>query len=257
MPNRKAKSATPAVPPTTSRRTRQRRSLAEGRSAHATVRLLDKQALKCRTKFLRYYPKGFLDPDYLDLERGYKLTAHERWSSDLGKDEFKNLLQGRDYSEIAARAVAIEARTNLLFSFEKMALRDAVKVPAGARSFAEGLFDFLHSDAALEDRFTKWCNIVAALPRRQTRVLTWPVVTVFGFIAQPRTHFFLKPIVTRRAAERYGHDLEYTARPQWDVYAGILRFARHVGEDLRDLQPRDMIDLQSFLWVLGSDEYPE
>jgi len=29
-----------------------------------------------------------------------------------------------------------------------------------------------------------------------------------------------------------------------------------VRRDLRDLRPRDMIDIQSFLWVQGSDEYP-
>ena len=98
---------------------------------------------------------------------------------------------------------------------------------------------------------------MAGLPRRQTRVLTWPVVTVFGFIAQPRTHFFLKPMVTRRAAERYGYPIEYTSGPRWDTYAGVLKLARRVREDLRDLHPRDMIDLQSFLWVLGSDEYPD
>jgi hypothetical protein len=28
-----------------------------------------------------------------------------------------------------------------------------------------------------------------------------------------------------------------------------------VGRDLGDLKPRDMIDIQSFLWVLGSEEY--
>jgi len=28
-----------------------------------------------------------------------------------------------------------------------------------------------------------------------------------------------------------------------------------VRRDLKDLRPRDMIDLQSFLWVQGSDEY--
>jgi hypothetical protein len=26
---------------------------------------------------------------------------------------------------------------------------------------------------------------------------------------------------------------------------------------VRDLSPRDMIDIQSFLWVQGSDEYEE
>jgi hypothetical protein len=33
------------------------------------------------------------------------------------------------------------------------------------------------------------------LPRRQSRVLTWPLITVFGFIAEPGTHIFLKPTV--------------------------------------------------------------
>jgi hypothetical protein len=28
-----------------------------------------------------------------------------------------------------------------------------------------------------------------------------------------------------------------------------------VRRDQRDLKPRDMIDLQSFIWVMGSDEY--
>jgi hypothetical protein len=55
---------------------------------------------------------------------------------------------------------------------------------------------------------------VAGLPRRQTRVLTCPLVTVFGFTARVR-------------------------------------------RDLRDLRPRDMIDIQSFMWVQGSDEYEE
>ena len=27
--------------------------------------------------------------------------------------------------------------------------------------------------------------------------------------------------------------------------------------DLRDLRPRDMIDIQSFIWVQGSEEYVE
>jgi len=36
-----------------------------------------------------------------------------------------------------------------------------------------------------------------------------------------------------------------------------LEFAATVRRDLRDLKPRDMIDLQSFMWVQGSDEYPD
>jgi hypothetical protein len=96
---------------------------------------------------------------------------------------------------------------------------------------------------------------VAELPRRQTRVLTWPVVTVFGFLAQPREHIFLKPRVTQVAAKAYGYAFEYASRPAWPTYASLLGFAERVRKDVRDLRPRDMIDLQSFIWVQGSDEY--
>ncbi len=96
---------------------------------------------------------------------------------------------------------------------------------------------------------------MAGLPRRQTRVLTWPIVTVFGFIAQPDRHIFLKPNVTRIAAREYGYEFTYAPRPGWDTYASLLEFAKRIRRDVRDLRPRDMIDLQSFIWVQGSDEY--
>ena len=145
-------------------------------------------ATRARKKFLRYFPAGFRDDTYIDWERGYKWTAHERWMEALGPREFESLLKQKRYAEIAAHAVRIESRTNLLFSFEKMALRDAVKSPEGARLFATGLHDFLHGRSDDEQKFTLWCDTVAALPRRQTRVLTWPLVTIWGFLAQPERH---------------------------------------------------------------------
>ncbi len=214
-------------------------------------------ALRCRRKFLRFFPGGFADETYVDWERGYKWQAHERWMNALGPSPFRDLLRQRRFSDIAAHAVSIESRTNLLFSFEKMALRDAVKSAAGAEAFATGLYDFLHGRAGDERRFEQWCEVVGSLPRRQTRVLTWPVVTVFGFIAQPDRHMFLKPNVTRVAAGEYGVEFTYASRPNWMTYASLLDFAMRVRADQRDLGPKDMIDAQSFIWVQGSDEYEE
>ena len=211
---------------------------------------------RARRKFLRVFPGGFRDPDYLELERDYKWNAHRRWDATLDQAQFRDKLKAKAYSEIAAIATSIESRTNLLFSFEKMALRDAVRSPAGAETFARGLFSLLHGDGAMEDRFAAWIETVASLPRRQTRVLTWPAVTVFGFIAQPKTHFFLKPTVTREAARRYGAELPYASRPSWPLYRDLLSFVSAVREDIVDLRPRDMIDMQSFLWIQGSEEYP-
>jgi hypothetical protein len=214
-------------------------------------------ATRCRRKFLRFFPQGFRDKTYLAWERDYKWHAHQQWNEALDRNAHRALMRAGNFAEVAARAVRIESRTNLLFSFEKMALRDAVKSAEGARAFAEGLYDFLYGAGRMPRKFERWCDVVAALPRRQTRVLTWPLVSVFGFIAQPATHIFLKPNVTRLAAREYGFDFRYQSKPAWETYASLLAFAETVRRDLADLRPRDMIDLQSFMWVQGSDEYEE
>ena len=213
-------------------------------------------ALRCRRKFVKYFPNGFQDETYLDWERNYKWNAHLAWEQALGPAAFRSLIDEGAYDQVAAHAVRIEARTNLLFSFEKMALRDAVKSPAGARAFAEGLYEFLHGRGGAQSRFERWRDVVALLPRRQTRVLTWPVLTVFGFIAQPDRHMFLKPNVTRLAAKSYGYDFAYASKPAWTTYASLLEFAAVVMRDQRDLRPKDLMDAQGFIWVQGSDEYP-
>lgn len=212
---------------------------------------------RARRKFLRHFPRGFQDPVYLDWERDYKLEVHREWQALLSPSRFRALLEADEHAEVAARALRVEQRSrhSMLFSFEKMALRDAVRTPAGARTFAEGLDVLLHGAGPLSARFEAWRDAIASLPRRQTRVLTWPVVTVFGAIAQPRRHIFVKPRTMRRAAEAYGHDVPYSSRPDWETYKGFLDLAKRVRRDLADLKPRDMVDAQSFLWVQGSDEY--
>jgi hypothetical protein len=214
-------------------------------------------ALKCRRKFLRFFPKGFRDETYIDWERSYKWKAHQQWEELLDRNTHRNLIRAGDYREVAARAVRIESRTNLLFSFEKMALRDGVKTDEGGRLFATGLYEFLYGTKSDKGKFEQWCETVGRLPRKKTRVLTWPVVTVFGFIAQPTKHIFLKPKVTRIAAREYGFDFRYQSHPSWDTYANLLEFAEVCRRDLRDLRPQDRMDIQSFLWVQGSDEYEE
>lgn len=237
-------------------------SITRHKTNHAWARLqlrteISTSALRCRRKFLRFFPKGFQDEGYYDWERGYKWRAHEQWNQLLDHSNWRSLLRAGKFSEIADRAIKIESRTNLLFSFEKMAIRDAIKPAPGARLFAEGLFDFLHGAGSAEPKFERWCETLAALPHKQSRVFTWPVATVFGFIAQPDRHIFLKPRVTLAAAAEYGFEFKYQSQPSMDSYQSLLDFAEVLRHDLRDLRPQDMIDLQSFIWVQGSDEFDE
>jgi hypothetical protein len=212
-------------------------------------------AEKCRRKFLRYFPGGFADETYLDWERNYKWNAHLAWKQVLDHSAYRDLLRYERHADVAAHAVRIESRTNLLFSFEKMALRDAVRTSEGARTFSEGLYQFLYGGGTDEGRFNQWRDAVGRLPRKQTRVLTWPVLTVFGFIAEPDRHMFLKPNVTRVASKNYGFDFVYKSKPQWETYQSLLSFAHTVMRDQRDLDPADLMDAQGFIWVQGSDEY--
>ena len=58
-----------------------------------------------------------------------------------------------------------------------------------------------------------------------------------------------------KAAKQYGFPFQYQSRPNWNTYASVLEFAGAVRRDLRGMHPRDLIDIQSFLWVQGSEEY--
>jgi len=206
---------------------------------------------KCLRKFLYYFPKGYKGQKFQDWERDYKWKAHETWEQQLTKPVFKQLMNEKSYAEIAKRVLAIESRTNLLFSFEKMALRDAVRAPEDAETFAKGLYTWIYGAGSMEVKFKSYRDMLASLPVKQTRVLTWPVLTIFGFIADPDNHIYLKPTVTRKAAAKYQFDFQYSSKPQWDVYQSLLAFAKEVAADTKKFEPCDMIDIQSFIWGSG------
>ena len=63
-------------------------------------------------------------------------------------------------------------------------------------------------------------------------------------------------MVTQRAATRCDCAFDYVSRPGGYPYAAYLKVARAVRTNLADWKPRDLMDIQSFLWVQGSDEYP-
>jgi hypothetical protein len=96
----------------------------------------------------------------LETEREPKWRAHQRWNVELPRERFER----GPTREIAQEAVHIESRMQLLFSFEKMAIRDAVRDPKGARLFAECLYDWLYGPRRPSEKFMRWCDVIASLP---------------------------------------------------------------------------------------------
>jgi len=216
--------------------------------APTTVRLTHDQAVE---RFIRQYPGRFEDPQYLAQERDYKWLAHQTFKESLGPDWIGELT-GRDDIHGGVQRIKKAAQSvNLLSPFELMALGDGLKDLAAAGTYLDALGALLSSGRVTEASFTQLANAVSALPaeKGKARVFTWPVVTLLPFLAAPQTFMFLKPGVTKVAAERLAFDLLYDPTPQWRTYSRLLEMSTRLMELLRPLGARDMIDVQSFIWV--------
>jgi hypothetical protein len=64
---------------------------------------------------------------------------------------------------------------------------------------------------------------------------------------------FLKPTVTKDFATRVGHRFasDYDSTLTINVVQSLLNLADQTKHELADLKPRDRIDIQSFIWVVG------
>lgn len=196
-----------------------------------------------RRRFLKLFPQGF-EGEFCVQERDYKVLAAEYLTSALPLETARTAAP--EHWELAARAYS---KTNLLSTFEQARTRDVLKGKDGAR--------FISAAAAMADGDHK-----AALPEiarlfRPYGTPSWPAATYLPFLWRPDLHMFLKPEVTRDYAQRVGHAfaLAYGPRLEAAVYDELLALAAETRASLDGLGPRDMIDIQSFIWIVGA--YPE
>ena len=202
---------------------------------------------KCKKSFVANFPIGFFDPSYVQKLRTPVAAAHRQWVEQLNKQKFSELLNQGKHIEIAETALAIEVGTDLLSAAEKKSLHESLTTAGGARLFAAGLYEYLYSTGSEQERFVNFSQVWTKLD-----LLTWQNFTVFGAIAQPRRHTFIKPIITRQAAMKYGFPFDYQAAPTWATYSSMLDFAACLRADLSDLRPRDLLDIHLFISSLGT-----
>lgn len=207
---------------------------------------------KAAENFLSYFPLGFRDPAYLSgqrSEREYKLKACELLRDTLNQGVLSELLDKQDYSEICDRAKAIVNKTNLIHQYEKIWLNNGFARDGAQKAFAISLGSLIYGEESLQARFEQFAAMLYEI-----NAAKWPIATYFLFLSNPDSEIFLKPEVTKRAAEVLGIDINYKPELNWLTYSQVRRLAeslrsRLIKDGREDLAPRDMIDVQSFIWV--------
>jgi hypothetical protein len=197
--------------------------------------------------FLRLFPKGFYDDTYTKAEREYKVEAHELMLSLLDRERMSSKVQARRFDEICKDALKVVNKTNLIFPNEKMALKDGLQSDEAREHFAKALFDLLYGGGDISNRFMGFASCIEAIGASK-----WTIQTYFPFITFPDAHMFMKPSVTQQAAEAFAFQLNYKSELNWRSYETLLKFSQSVGDELGKyedcLKPRDMIDIQGFMW---------
>lgn len=195
-----------------------------------------------RARFLEYFPDGFKDERYLDMERNYKIEAKSMLDDVL---PVETVLDSEDLGE---KALRVFQKTNLLSPFEKMRVQDALRSEQGD-TFVRGAAQF-----AIQNTASGLQTMINSL--KPYDAVKWTVVTYLPFLWQPEKHMFLKPEVTKFFAEQVGHEFTwfYKATLDIDVYEALQDLAAKTKQEISGLNPRDGIDVQSFLWVVGKYE---
>lgn len=200
---------------------------------------------KAIERFLAINPEGFATPRFIKDERDVCARAHQFSIQLLGETEISELIAERRYQDVCDRARHIESLTNLLTKGEKTAFYGALETPVNQKTFAVALATLLYGTDSEEERFKGFVRALDLLG-----ISRWPYATLFGFIRFPQEKVFIKPTVIQNAAKAFCWRINYKSEPNWRSYAAVLRLYNHLRTTLVEegLMPRDMIDVQSFVW---------
>jgi len=205
--------------------------------------------LTSKEMFLKDYPGGFYDQAYLKGERNYKVAAHELALSLIGPEQLEALIGQKDYEEICKRALKVVNATNLIVPTEKLALKNGLKDSENMELFSENLYQLLYGKEDVEKRFVSFARTLEAI-----KAAKWSTLSYFLFIVNPDKYIFIKPIVTQLAAEISAFEINFRPDLNWRTYQSVLDFSEYFQSELKDLKPRDMIDIQSFMWCIGPNK---
>lgn len=223
----------------------------EARPKRAKAALWTKE--EAMERFLAKYTNGFIDAWYRSSDRDARLAQHRSWNELLPGSTLRDLAPDRPH--IAAQHIlkVLEMREKPLLHAKnelgrvRAAFMRTERMPA----FLTALADVIDARLVTAQHYEAYLAAFAALesPPKKTP-MTWPIVTVLPFIANPARHLLVKPTSTRAAAAGLGFDLKFRPSPNWTTYERALAFGQELLYFIKKRGGEDMIDVHAFVAAL-------
>ena len=200
-------------------------------------------------RFMANFPDGFEDASFIKATRNANLLGHKFCTQLLSQDELSRLIEDSCFGAVCDRARHVEATTNLLTKSERKALHEALETPACQKLFSLALADLLYGAETEEARFKHFLRTLGILQLNK-----WPFATLFSFVRHPQQAAYIKPAAIQKAAKALCWRINYKPEPNWKTYDAVLRLYSYVRANLLEegLLPRDLSDVQSFIWSIDS-----
>ncbi|MCA9531307.1 MAG: hypothetical protein KC543_14355 [Myxococcales bacterium] len=202
--------------------------------------------------FLKLFPGGFEDRDYIKTERGNpgtkaaaqcKDAAIARAAELLGEDALTAQIAAGEFEAIRESVGTILTATkNTTNKTEGRAFgrSDA----AASEEFAKALLAALYGQGPYTTRFN---HLVAAMhaPDRPS----WPLATLIPALIAPDEHVFVKPTILKKQTLVFDIDPRYDTKPNGVTYTQFQHAAKVARRrlDAAGQKPRDLLDVYAFM----------
>lgn len=195
-----------------------------------------------RKRFLEIYPGGYENAAYQAGERGGKVEASALLAP---------ILEAGTGVEIAIELMR-KARTLLSRGLQApLHLTEASDLDAVWRGPSAAVhIDGLRRWAAGDREAGLELTLRALDGVRQS----WPMVTLFPALLNPRDEAILRPMAVRvfARAVRPTFDAAYDSTPNKNIYEDYLEMLEIASRGVMDLAPQDNIDLTNLVWISTS-----
>jgi len=200
---------------------------------------------------------NFQDERLVKEELAYKRKTVTKAQDLLAEAALRALAERGEWDGILSRFESVGKDNNLLYRAVPMAgdLGALYQPDLDKPGFCRALIDLVHGRSESAERLDHYLSYVEAqhLPNK------WTFPTYFLFFCHPDGEIFVKPSVFKAFLKLVGAEHLYTTQPSAEGYRQIRAVVHKLRGALEPFGVKDMIDVQSFIWVVvtGGEEDSE